>query len=171
MAMRAAWVLAAVAAAGPSLVAPAAPAQGSADTATVRGRDDTRAQRLFGEFMSPFCPGLTLATCPSEGADSLRWDIRERLDHGETPRQIRAAYVAAWGSRILGAPPLTSWSLGLWLSPAVLLVAGAGGVLVWLRSHGHEGGASGAAAADVLPADDVLRQQLADELKALDDRV
>ena len=81
---------------------PSARAQEATPAPVVRGYDATRAQRLFGDLMSPFCPGLTLATCPSPGADSLRRDIRTRLALGESPRAIRAAYAATWGEEILG---------------------------------------------------------------------
>ncbi len=145
----------------------AAPPQAS-DTAVVRGYDVTRAYRLFGELMSPFCPGLTLATCPSEGADSLRQDIRDRLARGETSGDIRAAYAAAWGTRILGTPPLRSGGFLLWLAPIVMLGLGAAGLFVWLKSHRPVGGGAPPEAPE--PLDEHLKERLAAELKALDDR-
>jgi len=146
------------------------------DTSVVRARDDTRAQRLFGELMSPYCPGLTLAACPSPGADSLRQDIRGRLDRGETPPAIRAAYAADWGERILGAPPLRRWGVALWVTPGILLVLGALGLTLWLRTVRPAPAAAGDEAlppsvGDVSPADRALRERLEAELKAFDDAV
>ena len=147
--------------------------QQAADTALVRGRDDTKAQRLFGELMSPYCPGLTIATCPSPGADSLREDIRARLDRGETPRAIRASYVADWGERVLGAPPLREWGVLLWFAPGVLLVFGLVALTLWLRTlrPTPDAACAGAALPDregPSPADQALRERLEEELRAFD---
>jgi len=151
---------------------PGAVGQG-ADTTLVQGRDDTKAQRLFGELMSPYCAGLTLAACPSPGADSLRQDIRTRLDRGESPKAIRAAYASVWGERILGAPPLRTWGFLLWLTPALLLGLGGAAVAVWLRSvRRRAGGAPGAAvppsSGSEPPVDPALLKRLEEELAAFD---
>jgi len=152
----------------------AAHAQGSVDTSSVRGYDDTEAQRLFGGLMSPFCPGLTLATCPSPGADSLRWDIRGRLSRGETPRSIRASYASIWGEQILGAPRLRDWGIVLWVTPGCLLLLGAVTLALWLKAQQAGPDAAetnGAAAPDVptLADDAALRKRLDEELAAFED--
>lgn len=125
-------------------------AQGPSDTTAVRAQDDTEAQRLFGQLMSPFCPGLTLAACPSPGADSLRKDIRARLSDGETPRSVVASYAADWGEQMLGAPPVRDWGAVLWVTPGVLLTLGAIGLTLWLRTQRRR--VDGAETADAAPA-------------------
>jgi cytochrome c-type biogenesis protein CcmH/NrfF len=155
---------------------PAAAAQDSAGRATVEGYDATLARRLDGELMSPFCPGLTLATCPSPGADSLRHDIRSRLARGESPRSIRAAYAAVWGEQILGAPRWRGWGIVLWLAPAVVLAAGAAALAMWLarlRARGRAGGEPagvppGEARAPLL--DEEMRARLEEELAAREEQ-
>jgi cytochrome c-type biogenesis protein CcmH/NrfF len=151
----------------------AARAQEAPGPAVVPGYDGTRAQRLFGELMSPFCPGLTLATCPSPGAESLRADIRARLAHGQSARAIRAVYVADWGEQILGAPRLVSWGVLLWVTPAVLLVFGAAGLSLWLRRQRRltdltvpaDAASSGTT---MLPDEPALRRRLEEELAKFD---
>lgn len=110
-------------------------AQAGPDTTLVRGHDETAAQALFGQLMSPFCRGLTLAACPSPGADSLRRDIGTRLDAGESPRAIKAAYAADWGEQMLGAPPVRRWGIVLWTLPGAMLVVGGLAVALWLRTQ------------------------------------
>jgi cytochrome c-type biogenesis protein CcmH len=145
-------------------------AQAPADS-VVRGYDDTRAQRLFGDFMSPFCPGLTLATCPSAGADSLRDDIRTRLALGQSPRAIREAYAATWGEEILGTPPWRGWGVVLWITPAVVLATGAALLARWLiRVQRRAGGSRTAEGPEPPVLDDRDRRRLDEELAALDDR-
>jgi len=120
-------------------------AQGPSDTTAVRAQDDTEAQRLFGQLMSPYCQGLTLAACPSPGADSLRRDIRARLSGGETPRSVVASYAVDWGEQMLGAPPVRDWGAVLWLAPGVLLTLGAIGLTLWLRTQRRRVDAAGTA--------------------------
>lgn len=147
-----------------------AAAQGPSDTTAVRAQDDTDAQRLFGQLMSPFCPGLTLAACPSPGADSLRSDIRERLSGGETPRSVVASYAAAWGEQMLGAPPVRNWGAVLWVAPGVLLTLGAIGLTLWLRTQRRRVDAAGTAGAVETqgpgpPDEPALKARLEAELK------
>lgn len=154
-------------------LAPTARAQGP-DSIPVRARDDTEAQRLFGSLMSPYCTGLTIATCPSPGADSLRRDIRSRLDSGESPREIRAWYVAAWGERVLGAPPVRDWGIVLWIVPGVLLAAGAAALSLWLRTQQRRAGAAEAAvrvaeAPGETPVELDLRARLEAELRRFEE--
>jgi cytochrome c-type biogenesis protein CcmH/NrfF len=65
---------------------------------------DTKANELFDEVMSPFCPGRTLANCPSPQAAALRDQIRERLVAGATGEEIVDTLYAAYGDIVLGAP-------------------------------------------------------------------
>lgn len=65
--------------------------------------DVTRATRLFSSLMSPFCPGLTLANCPSVYAETLRVSVRDRLAAGEHPDSVVESLVAAFGERVRGA--------------------------------------------------------------------
>jgi cytochrome c-type biogenesis protein CcmH len=168
--MRITWLLGLMTIA--SLRGAAATAQSRPDS-LVRPYDDTRAEQLFGDLMSPFCPGLTLATCPSPGADSLRGDIRMRLALGESPRQIRTAYAATWGEEILGTPPWRGWGVVLWLAPWIVLAAAAVGTAAWIRrARRREARAPTAAAPGDADAtvDEGLRKRLAEELAAFDDR-
>jgi cytochrome c-type biogenesis protein CcmH/NrfF len=149
-------------------------AQGPPDTATVQGYDDTEAQRVFGGLMSPYCPGLTLATCPSPGADSLRQDIRQRLSNGESPESVRATYVSVWGEQILGAPPLRGWGIALRVIPYALLVLGAVLLALWVRAHQSAPDAAttrvAAQAETPAPDDSALRKRVEEELAAFENR-
>jgi hypothetical protein len=64
----------------------------------------------------------------------------------------------------------------LWVTPGILLVLGAFGLTLWLRSVRTAPSAAGdetlpPAVGDVSPADRALRERLAAELKAFDDAV
>jgi cytochrome c-type biogenesis protein CcmH len=133
------------------------PAAPGADT-TVPAQDVTRANRLLGTLMSPFCPGLTLANCPSPYAETLRVSIRTRLAAGEPPDSIVESLVAAFGEGIRGAPPARGFGLALWVLPGAAVVAGGAALFWWLRHRSVNGAVtpddrSGGASGGLTPED------------------
>ncbi|MGE0462035.1 MAG: cytochrome c-type biogenesis protein CcmH [Vicinamibacterales bacterium] len=122
------------------------------------------AQVLFREVMSPFCPGLTLADCPSPNAFELRKDIQARLERGESRESIVDALVAQYGTELLSDPSDTPIGRVVWGVP-FLLAALAAGVLAFLvrrMTHGqHSEMPAGAETAAV-------RDRLDEELAAMD---
>lgn len=93
----------------------------------------TQSNQLFGTLMSPFCPGLTLANCPSIYAETLRVSVRGRLAAGEEPDQVVESLVAAFGEGMRGAPRARGLGLALWTLPFIALVGGGTGVTWWIR--------------------------------------
>src|SRR6185369_2733652 len=79
-----------------------------------------QAASLFQSVMSPFCPGLTLAACPSAAAVSLRADILRRLEDGQPREAIISDLVATYGDRIRGTPDPSGIALLLWILPGVM---------------------------------------------------
>ncbi len=94
---------------------------------------DPVAQRLFTEVMSPYCPGLTLATCPSEGATILKDSIRSLIAVGRTPEQVMSELEARFGPGIRARPPRRGLGLVAWLGPILPLALGAVAVAAWIR--------------------------------------
>jgi cytochrome c-type biogenesis protein CcmH/NrfF len=98
-------------------------------------QDVTQANQLLGKIMSPFCPGLTLANCPSPNAETLRVAIRGRLAAGEPSDAIMESLVLVYGEEVRGAPRPRGLGLVLWTLPFVALGVAAVGLLWWLRGH------------------------------------
>jgi cytochrome c-type biogenesis protein CcmH len=123
------------------------------------------AQVLFREVMSPFCPGLTLADCPSPNAFDLRKDIQARLERGESREAIVDGLVAQYGTQLLSDPSDTPIGRVVWGVPILLSVLAAGGLALFLRhvTRGHD--LSRVAGAEEPAA---VRERLDEELAALD---
>lgn len=98
------------------LVAAGAAAQGGSESELARD-----AHRIAQDVMSPFCPGRTLADCPSPDAHAVREQIRELLAEGVSESEVRARLEDTYGDAVVGVPR----SAVGWLVPALLLVAGA----------------------------------------------
>jgi cytochrome c-type biogenesis protein CcmH len=98
-------------------------------------QDDLEVQRaraaheLSRELMSPYCPGRTLADCPSPDAGAVREEIRDAIRAGESTEAIRARIEARFGERVIGVPT----SMLGWLLPIAILVAGALVLVLVLR--------------------------------------
>ena len=93
------------------------------------------ARDIFRTVMSPFCPGLTLADCPSPAAYDLRDEIRARLEAGETPDAILDSLVAEYGQEVLGNPSGTPLGrLAVAIPVGVALLAGLGAAVFVRRA-------------------------------------
>lgn len=82
---------------------------------------EAKAQRIFTSVMSPYCPGLLLADCPSPAAFELRLEIRKRLVAGESPEAIEQDLYDRYGDVLRAVPPPQRWGLLLWVAPALAL--------------------------------------------------
>lgn len=57
---------------------------------------------LANDLMSPYCPGRTIASCPSPNARKLETHIREQAEAGKTRQEIEKSLVERFGSDIQG---------------------------------------------------------------------
>ena len=90
---------------------------------------------LYRDLMSPYCPGLNLACCPSPQADSLRKAIAVRFENGESPNEITTALVEDYGTGIRGSPAMDGFGAVAFIAPVVLLIGGALLAQRWLRRN------------------------------------
>lgn len=97
------------------------------------------ARSIIDGSMSPYCPGLTLASCPSPSADSLRRAIIDRVNAGESRASIMTSLTAHYGDAIRAAPSTTGFGLVGWLMPFVLLVFGGLWMNRWIRRAARAG--------------------------------
>ena len=87
---------------------------------------DERTSTITHELMSPFCPELLLADCPSDSARVLREAIARRVGAGETARSIEDDLVGRYGDQIRTMPLFQGIGVLVWLAPPI---AGALGLL------------------------------------------
>jgi cytochrome c-type biogenesis protein CcmH/NrfF len=95
---------------------------GAAPRADTGATPDTarEAARLSAALMSPFCPGMTLSTCPSPDAATVRAEISERLHRGEPSTAIVADLEARFGDVLDGSPRAQGAGWLAWLMPGGL---------------------------------------------------
>jgi cytochrome c-type biogenesis protein CcmH/NrfF len=62
-------------------------------------------QALSNDLMSPYCPGRTIAACPSPQARKLEDHILTEAQAGKSREEIESALVARFGEDIVGYRP------------------------------------------------------------------
>ncbi|MGD8328282.1 MAG: cytochrome c-type biogenesis protein CcmH [Acidobacteriota bacterium] len=93
-------------------------------------------KRMITELMSPYCHGLTLADCPTQGAAELRDQVKAWLIDGRSEDWILDQLEAEYGPSILGVPRMSGIGILAWVVPPLFFVLGAIGVVIFLRRHG-----------------------------------
>jgi cytochrome c-type biogenesis protein CcmH/NrfF len=90
-------------------------------------------QTLERELMSPYCPGRSLVECPSPQATELRLWIAAQEEAGVPRATVEARLFEEFGEQLRHGPPAEGWGLWAYLTPALALLAGGAGVVVFLR--------------------------------------
>jgi len=93
---------------------------GAESSAPLSTRDQQQVDALTNDLNSPFCPGRTLATCPSPKAAAWRDDIRGWVQEGVSAEQIQTRLQDRVPDFRLSARPPGAWST---TAPAIVLAA------------------------------------------------
>jgi len=103
------------------------------------GPDGTAASIAAG-LRCPVCQGLSVKDSDSPTARDIRADLHRRLAAGESPDEIRQAYVDRYGEWILLRPGTSGFEALVWAVPAAAIAAGAVVLAAafwrWRRRHG-----------------------------------
>jgi cytochrome c-type biogenesis protein CcmH len=92
---------------------------------------DEQTQSIAKELRCVVCQNLSVADSPSEMAQQMRGVVREQLQAGKTPQEIKDFFVSKYGDWVLLAPKTQGFSLLIWLLPFVVLVLGIA-LALWL---------------------------------------
>jgi cytochrome c-type biogenesis protein CcmH len=130
-------------------------------------------QDVAANLMSPACPGRTLLNCTSGHAEQWRELIRQKIAQGENEEQIIDYFVAMRGEEILAAPPKRGFALTVWLFPVLIIINGAGVIVLltrkWVRKRPPEMRSISAVAHNTSPQEndssDPYRNRLQRELE------
>lgn len=90
------------------------------------------AYRLPQELMSPYCPGRALSECPSPQADELRLWILGQEEEGFTRSEVEEVLFQRFGDQLLQAPRVEGVGLIAYLVPALIILFGGVGLVVFL---------------------------------------
>ncbi|MEO6798704.1 MAG: cytochrome c-type biogenesis protein [Rhodanobacter sp.] len=100
---------------------------------------ELRFQHLTQELRCPMCQNETLADSNAPIARDLRNQIFKLMQQGKSDEEIKQYLVARYSDYILYDPPMKPGTLLLWFGPLLILLGGAGVVLVAIRKRKREG--------------------------------
>lgn len=96
------------------------------------------AYQVANELMSPFCPGRTLADCPSGYAESLRLWIIVQEAAGRSRADVENELYERYGDIMRPAPRAEGLGLAAYVVPSVIILLGVGVVGAVLRYHARK---------------------------------
>jgi cytochrome c-type biogenesis protein CcmH len=116
-----------------ALIAPASfawadsmmPAAPMANTQLSDPKKERAAKDLMESIRCIVCQGQSIADSNADMAGDMRALIRQRIEAGEAPDQVRDWLVERYGKWVTYKPPLDWETAVLWLTPVLLLGIGA----------------------------------------------
>lgn len=91
------------------------------------------AREAISELKSPYCPGLMLEVCPSAGGAALRDTIANLAEDGWDADRIVEWVVGNHGEEYRALPKRNARGFLAWAVPPLIVVLGAGVIVVVLR--------------------------------------
>jgi len=95
---------------------------------------EARAREISKDLRCVVCQNQDIDSSNAGVARDLRLLVRERLVAGDTDAEVMEFVRARYGDYVLLKPPFKPETYALWLAPALLVLFGAGAVIVVLRS-------------------------------------
>lgn len=95
-----------------------------ADTQLPDPKQEAQAKALMESVRCLVCQGQSIADSDAELAADMRAMIRERVQAGEKPEDIRKWLIARYGDWVSYKPVLDAATAPLWLAPLILIGAG-----------------------------------------------
>ena len=121
---------------------------------------ETRARTLSKELRCMVCQNQSIDDSDAPLARDLRVLVRERLQAGDSDRQVIDYLVARYGEFVLLKPRFSWHTALLWLGPAAILLVGALGLFAAARRYRHAHGAVGADGSTLTPAEEARLSEI-----------
>ena len=100
--------------------------------------EEARYQQLVEELRCLVCQNQNLADSNAELAQDMRQLTYEMIKRGASDEEIVTFMVERYGDFVLYRPPVRRSTLFLWAGPFVILAAGLGILLVYIRGRGRQ---------------------------------
>ncbi len=111
------------------------------DEALPDAAQEARARALFRDLRCVVCQGQSIDESHAGIAGDLRRIIREKIATGESDAAIMDFMVERYGVFVLMEPPVRADTYVLWFGPGLLLVLGAGVIVLTVRRAKRRAGA------------------------------
>lgn len=103
---------------------------------------ELRFQQLTHQLRCPMCQNESLADSNAPIARDLRNQIFQMMQQGKSDEEIKQYLVARYSRFVLYDPPLTPGTWLLWFGPLLILLGGAGVVVLAIRRRNRGAGSA-----------------------------
>ena len=121
---------------------------------------ELRARTLSRELRCMVCQNQSIDDSDAPLARDLRVLVRERLQAGDSDRQVIDFLVSRYGEFVLLKPRFSLHTALLWLGPLAVLLIGAFGIFMFARRHRPAGDPAAAASAALTPAEEARLSEI-----------
>jgi cytochrome c-type biogenesis protein CcmH len=94
---------------------------------------EARAREIGRGLRCLVCQNQSIDDSNADLARDLRRIVRERIAAGDTDGQVVQFITDRYGDYVLLRPPLNAATIGLWIAPALILLAGGAVAITYLR--------------------------------------
>jgi cytochrome c-type biogenesis protein CcmH len=120
--------------------------------------EDQRVHHLAAAIRCPTCRGLSAAQSDAPSSESIRDEIRRRVQDGQTDGQIKDYMVSRYGDDILLDPRASGVGLLVWALPVLGAAAAVGGLVFVVRRNRVRPGRRRVSAADQALVEEALHR-------------
>jgi cytochrome c-type biogenesis protein CcmH len=124
------------------------------------GALEARARALSKELRCMVCQNQSIDDSDAPLARDLRILVRERLQAGDSDRQVIDFLVTRYGEFVLLKPRFSLHTALLWLGPAAVLIAGACGLFLIARRRRTDSAAAGGEAPKLSAAEEAKLSEI-----------
>jgi cytochrome c-type biogenesis protein CcmH len=114
--------------------------------------------RVAKQMYCPVCENEPLDVCQTSACQQWRAQINEFLSQGQTEQQIVQFFIDRYGLKVVGAPPVSSDTIWLYLLPIVGLIGGAFYVFFLMKRMRARSAATPEAPPSVEGGDDYIKR-------------
>ena len=97
--------------------------------------EDQRVGRITSVVRCPTCRGLSAEQSDAPSAESIRDEVRRRVQAGESDAEIKGYLVSRYGEDILLQPKTDGVGLVVWALPLIGVTVAVGGLVLVLRKR------------------------------------
>jgi cytochrome c-type biogenesis protein CcmH len=102
---------------------------------------DRQTRAVAAQLRCVVCQGLSVEDSPSQLAQEMRALVREQLEMGRTPAEVKQFFVEKYGEWVLLQPEPVGFNLLVYVLPVVMLFGGAAFVFFTARGMVRKPGA------------------------------
>lgn len=102
---------------------------------------DRQTRSVAAQLRCVVCQGLSVDDSPSQLAQEMRALVREQLEAGMTPAEVKQFFVEKYGEWVLLEPRASGFNLVVYVLPVLMLIAGGAFVYVTARRMVRPAGA------------------------------